>query len=87
MIKVGENLGLTKIRIRISVRKIVIAYFSIKNSPLRMTASTEISIIKNSNPAAALIFRSFKTGMLYSSTSSHNFSILFVPFSIFFNEQ
>ncbi len=36
---------------------------------------------KKSRPAAALISLSFKTGMLYSSTSSPNFIILFITFS------
>ena len=43
----------------------------------------KLNIIKKSIPAAALISRSFKTGMLKPSTSSPNFIIFFI-FILFF---
>jgi hypothetical protein len=38
----------------------------------------EINVAKNNIPAAALISLSFKTGMLYPSTSSPNFIMLLI---------
>ncbi len=38
----------------------------------------EVKVAKNSIPAAARISRSFKTGMLYPSTSSPNCIIFFI---------
>ena len=46
-----------------------------------MTNIREITINKNSIPADALISRSFKTGILYPSTSSPNFIIVFIAYS------
>ncbi len=62
----------------------VTAYFNIKKSPLKTTVSIEINIIKNNIPAAALISRSFRTGILYPSTLSPNFIILFIDTSLWF---
>src|SRR3972149_2013611 len=74
----GENLGLIKTRIKISVRNIVTAYLSRKKSPWKITLSTETNISTNNIPAAALISRSFKTGILYPSTVSPKFINLFI---------
>ncbi len=61
-----------------SVRKIVIKYFTIKKSFLYIICINEMIKPKNSIPAAALISRSFKTGMLYPSTFSPNCITFFI---------
>lgn len=43
-----------------------------------MISIKEKNVAKNRIPAAALISLSFKTGILYPSTSSPNFIILFI---------
>src|SRR5882724_11828735 len=82
MINVGENFGLIKTRIIKSVRNSVITYFIGKKLSLKRICIKEKNVAKNSIPADALISLSFKTGMLYPSTSSPNFIVLFI-FSCF----
>jgi len=77
-INVGENRGLTNTRIMKSVRNKVMLYFISKKFPFDKIRNSDISSSKNSMPAAALTSRSFKTGMLYPSTSSPNFIILLI---------
>jgi hypothetical protein len=50
---------------------------------LNITNIKDMKTNKNNIPADALISRSFKTGMLYPSTSSPNFIILFILYSFF----
>jgi hypothetical protein len=75
MINDGEYFGFTKTRIIKSVRNIMIMYFIIKKSDLNRMSMSEKNISKKYIPADALISRSFKTGMVYPSTSSPNFII------------
>ena len=72
MIKVGENFGLIKTRMIKSVTKIVIPYLISKKSALNKMNINDVYMSKNNIPAAALISLSFKTGILYPSTSSPN---------------
>src|SRR5450432_1895078 len=78
IINVGEYLGLTKTRMMKSVRNRVITYFTGKKLFLKMISIKEKNVAKNNMPADALISLSFKTGMLYPSTSSPNFISLFI---------
>lgn len=82
IIKVGENLGLTKMRMMKSVRKRVITYFIGKKLFLNTISISEMNVAKKSIPADALISLSFKTGILYPSTFSPNCIGLFI-FSFF----
>ena len=76
IINVGENLGLIKTRIRKSVRKKVMTYFIARKLFSNRIRIREMNTAKNIIPADALISLSFKTGILYCSTSSPNCIIL-----------
>ncbi len=82
IINVGEYFGFTKTRISRSARKIIITYLISKKLPLYKIIIKEMNINRNRIPADALISRSFKTGVLYPSTSSPNF-ITLIFFFIF----
>ncbi len=86
IINEGENLGFTKTRIMKSMRKMVITYFIGKKLFLNRISIKEMNVAKNHMPADALISLSFKTRILYPSTSSPNcirlFLFLFVIVSI-----
>ena len=80
MINVGEYFGLIKTRMMKSRRNTVMTYLTIKKSPLNMMIIKEMNTKRKRIPAEALISRSFKTGILYPSTSSPNFTRVFVFF-------
>ena len=81
-IREGENIGFTKTRMIISVKNTVTKYLSTKKSPSKCTCMIEANRTKNSNPAEALISRSFKTGVLYPATVSPKFIVLLIFFSM-----
>src|SRR5665647_3137096 len=66
-----------------SVRNKVILYFISRKFPFDKIRNSDISSSKNNIPAAALTSRSFKTGMLYPSTSSPNLIILLISIYLF----
>src|SRR5579863_998596 len=78
MISEGEYLGLTNTLMMKSVRNMVIAYLASRKSPLKRMSIKAKNITRNNIPAAALISRSFKTGMLYPSTVSPNCITFFI---------
>jgi hypothetical protein len=65
-----------------SVRKSIITYFMGIKFPLNKININEMKVPRNRMPAAALISRSFKTGISYPSTSSPNLIIFFIFISL-----
>jgi hypothetical protein len=61
-----------------SVRKRIITYFMGMKFPLNRINIKEVNVAKNSIPAAARISLSFRTGMLYPSTSSPKLISFFI---------
>jgi len=59
--RVGENMGLMRTRIKKSVKKAMITYLISKKSCSKKTNTNAMNITRNMMPAAALISRSFKT--------------------------
>jgi len=89
MIREGENFGLTKTRMRKSLRNMVKTYFMGKKLFLNRMNINEMKVAKNSIPADALISLSFNTGILYPSTFSPNCIILLISvvFWVFFMQE
>lgn len=79
-INVGEYFGFTKTRMIRSVRKIIRTYLIIKKFSLKRISIKEMNRNRKRIPADALISLSFKTGIVYPSTSSPNPIILFALF-------
>jgi len=86
IIKVGENLGLTKTRMMKSARKKVITYLIGRKLFLNRMSIREMKVAKNRIPADALISLSFKTRMLYPSIFSPNCIRVFI-FFVFYCKQ